>query len=92
MFGNKSGLRSALSKDNIVEIEEFDAYTQVQISSCNKNNISFKSGSNNNNNNLTIFIQVSLFSNMHLLLSIKDLLHHLCLGPWYEGAWVPKVV
>ena len=25
------------------------------------------------NNNITIFIQVSLFSNVHLLLSIKDL-------------------
>ena len=28
---------------------------------------------NNNNNNITIFIQVSLFSNVDLLLSTKDL-------------------
>ena len=28
---------------------------------------------NNNNNNITIFMQVSLFSNVHLLLSINDL-------------------
>ena len=34
---------------------------------------SFFNNNNKNNNNITIFIQVSLFSNVHLLLSIKDL-------------------
>ena len=38
----------------------------IVLSLCITNN-------NNNNNNIIIFIQVSLFSNAHLLLSIKDL-------------------